>query len=159
MDEQDGAENRSKWSGYSDYIDVASKLHDDINRAVDAYAHVDSKTRQGLGITPNTALRARQAILKITKRLFVEIKRNNHIEEPFGEMFERWSGEDGYVAQLERANFRDPTFREEYEQAEWLGDLVDDLITAGWELGYLKAGVEKPSAPEDPEQQAREMFK
>jgi hypothetical protein len=153
MDEQDrGDESRSKWAGYSDYIDVASKLHDDINRAVDAYAHVDSKWAQGMGITPKTAIRTRQAILKITKRLFVEITRNNHIDEPFGKMFERWSGEEGYVRQLEQANFRE-------EQPEWLGDLVDDIIAAGWELGYLKAGVEKPSAPEDPEQQAREMFK
>lgn len=142
-----------RWAGYSDYQNVASQLHEDINRAVKAYSHIDSKGTQNIGITPQTAVKTRSAILGITKRLFFEIERNKNVDD-FGEIYRRWEGEgddEGYVARLENSDFT-------REVPPWLGQLVDDIITAGWELGYIKAGVEKPAAPESDENQVKEMF-
>lgn len=151
---------RKKWAGYADYESVASQLHEDINRAVEAYAHLNSRDVHGIAITPQTAVNTRTAILKITKRLEKEVARNRDVD-PFDEIHERWSdelddggevSEAGYVTRLENTDF--------YEDGapSWLGRLVEDIVEAGWELGYTKAGVEKPAEPEADEQQVKEMF-
>jgi hypothetical protein len=145
-----GEPDDRRWSGFSDYEEVAATLHDDINRAIDAYSHVDSRAAQNMSITPKTAVNTRSAILKITKRLYYEVKKNQSIEG-FPEIHERWSGEDGYVEQLEAANFQ-------REVPGFLDELIDDLVAAGWELGYLKAGMEKPANPESDDIQVEEMF-
>lgn len=140
-----------KWAGFSDYEKVASRLHDDINRAVDAYSHIDSRYKQGVGITPQTAVSARESILRITKRLAREVKKNRHSDDTLEEIHGRWNGDDGLVAELEATSFLDGN-------PPWLGQLVDDIIEAGWELGYLKAGREKLANPDDVDQQAKDMF-
>lgn len=139
-----------QWSSFADFQDITSKIHEDVNTAVDAYAYIDSKKKQNMGVTPQTAVRARRAIMRIAKRLFFEVKVNKNVDE-FEEIYERWSGDDGYLARLDDVNLRTGV-------PVWLGDLVDDIIEASWRLGYLKAGVEKPSDPTDPDQQAKEMF-
>jgi hypothetical protein len=154
-DEEEAPGQETKWAGFSDYQDVAAQLHQDINKAVEAYAHVDSKTSQNIGLTPQTAVAARSAILKITKRLFREVEKMSH-KEPFDEISKRWSdgddGEPGYVTKLESTDFYNDGV------PYWLGDLIDDLVTAGWELGYLKAGMEKPANPNDDDVQVKEMI-
>lgn len=159
-----GQSDNQKWAGFSDYEKVASSLHDQINRAVKAYAHIDSKDKQSVGITPQTAVRTREAILSITKRLSFEVEKHRG-EDGLEEIHERWAGvevgddgevEDsddaGRVALLEQADFQDGT-------PPWLGDHIDDIVEAGWELGYTKAGMEKTTAPEgDDNAAAKEMF-
>jgi len=153
-DESGGS--KKQWQGFSDYEDVAAQLHKDINRAVDAYAHLDSRDTQGISLTPDTAIKARSAILKITKRLSQEVERQNHMS-PFDEMSKRWHGdgedEVGYVKKLENANF--------YEDGlpPWLSDLVNAIVTAGWELGYLKAGRQRSTPDGDNTKEVKEMFK
>lgn len=161
----DSGDNEKKWAGFADYQEVASQLHKDINRAVKAYSHVDSRASQGVGITPQTAVKTRSAILGITKRLFFEVRKNRHVDG-IDEIYERWAGveldEDGaviedddddlgYVKMLERADFTN-------DMPPWLDQLVDDIIEVGWELGYIRAGVEKPADPDTDEQQVKEMF-
>jgi hypothetical protein len=147
-DEEDVTERR--WSGYSDYKEVASQLHKDINSAVEAYSHVDSKSAQNIGVTPQTAVRTRTEILRVAKRLHVEIERNQSIDG-FPEIHEDWRGDDGYLNRLEDADFTQ-------EVPSWLGSMVDDIIAAGWDLGYLKAGMEKPAEPESDAEQVKGMF-
>lgn len=139
-----------QWEGYSDFQSITTKIHDDVNSAVEAYSYIDSKYTQGAGITPQEAVKIKKSILQISKRLFFEIKRNKHTED-YEEIWERWSGEDGHMAKLEDVNLRQ-------ERPEWLSQHVDDIVEAGWRLGYLKAGIEKPSDPTDDDQQAKEMF-
>ena len=105
-DEEDVTERR--WSGYSDYKEVASQLHKDINSAVEAYSHVDSKSAQNIGVTPQTAVRTRTEILRVAKRLHVEIERNQSIDG-FPEIHEDWRGDDGYLNRLEDAGLVDTT--------------------------------------------------
>lgn len=149
MPDEDNGDGK-RFAGYSDFKKITAKIHDDVNRAVDAYAHIDSKHQQGIGVTPQTALKTREAILKVTKRLSFEVQANRNVEE-IDEIYQRWEGDDGYVQRLENADFRQG-------RPEWLGDLVDDIIEVSWRLGYLKAGVEKPADPTDDEQQVKEMF-
>lgn len=162
-------DEEQKWHGYSDYENVAIDLRKETNKAIEAYAHIKGRASQNVGITPQTAVEAKAAMLRITKRLFYEVKKNAQIDE-FKEIYERWAGvtveedpesdgyrviddgdDPGYVKELEDANFRAGL-------PEWADTLVDDIITAGWELGYIRAGVEKPADPDDEEQQVREMF-
>ena len=158
MSEANGAGEdvpEKKWSGYSDYEEVASQLHKDVRNAVEAFSHIDSKHSQGIGVTPKTAVKARSAILSVAKRLAVEVRRNQHVDE-LGEIHERWSDdeeadEEGLITKLERSDFR-------AGQPDWLGQLVDDIIEAAWELGYIKAGVEKSTDPTADDAQVREMF-
>jgi hypothetical protein len=153
----------TQWKGYSAYKEVASQLHKDVNRAVKAYAHINSKSSQNVGITPQTAVNAKSAMLGISKRLFHEIRRNAKID-PYTEIYERWSGDNvtedgeieetdsaGYVVMLERADLTNG-------EPEWLGQMVDDLIRAAWKLGYIRSGVDKPADPDSDETQVDEMF-
>jgi hypothetical protein len=167
MASDSGGEQR--WSGFADYEDVAKTLHDDVHKAIKAYSHINSKRASGVGVTPQTAVRTRSAILGITKRLFYEVKRNRR-HQPFDDIFERWAGvpadevdelgaafayadegDAGFIARLEAADFT-------REVPGFLGQLVDDIVTAAWELGYIRAGVEKPADPEDDDEQVRAMI-
>jgi hypothetical protein len=152
----------TQWKGYSAYKEVASQLHRDVNEAIKAYSHINSKSSQNVGITPQTAVNTKQSILGISKRIFHEIRRNAHVEA-YTEIYERWSGnevvdgeieeldEPGYLRLLEEADFRS-------EVPRWLGQMVDDLIFAAWKLGYIRSGVDKPSDPDSDETQVEEMF-
>lgn len=152
----------TQWKGYSAYQEVASQLHKDVNEAIRAYSHINSKSSQNVGITPQTAVNTKQSILGISKRLFHEIRRNAHVDQ-YTEIYERWSGnevvgddieevdEPGYIALLEDADFT-------REVPPWLSQMVDDLIFAAWKLGYIRSGVDKPADPDADETQVEEMF-
>lgn len=151
MDEKDEEGGGSRWKGFSDYENVAAQLHEDINNAVRAYSHLNSKDQQNIGLTPQTAVQTRQAILHIAKRLKYEIEKNGHVDA-FEGMEDDWTGDDGYVARLERTDF--------YSDGvpPWLEDMVDDIVKAGWELGYTKAGIERPANPDEDDEQVKEMI-
>lgn len=157
-----GTGDNKKWQGYSAYQEVASQLHKDVNKAIRAYATIKSLDSQNVGITPQTAVKTKRAILAVAKRTFYEVQVNRQIDE-FDEIYERWSGNEvnqgetietgdtGYVARLEEADFREGA-------PEFLPELMDDLVTATWKLGYIRAGVEKPADPDDTDEQMDEMF-
>lgn len=151
-----------KWEGYSVFKEISSQLHEDVNRAIKAYAHINSLDSQNVGITPQTAVKTKSAILGVSKRIFYEVQVNQHIDD-FDEIYARWAGkemtdsgfdeaeEDGHIERLEDADFTSgaPPF---------LPQLMDDLVTATWKLGYIRAGVKKSADPEDTEEQVEEMF-
>lgn len=157
------ADEDTQWKGYSAYEEISSQLHEDVNRAIKAYSHVNSKDSQGVGITPRTAVNAKSAILGISKRIFFEVERNATAAEEYSEVYERWSGnevdggdviereEPGYIRRLENADLT-------REVPPWLGQMTDDLIRVSWKLGYIRSGTEKPSDPDDDETQVEEMF-
>jgi hypothetical protein len=157
---EDGGD--TQWKGYSAYKEVASQLHKDINHAVDAYAHVNSKATQNVGITPQTAVNTKQAMLGIMKRMYHEIRRNALVD-PYTEIYERWSGdvvEDGEVVERD-----DPGYLARLEEADltrdvppFLDQMVDDLIHASWKLGYIRSGTDKPADPDETETQVDQMF-
>jgi len=152
----------TQWKGYSAYKEVASQLHKDVNHAIKAYATINSLDTQNVGVTPQTAVKTKRAILGISKRIYYEVQVNQQIED-FDEIYERWAGvertDDGFeesdrpglIARLEDADFTAGT-------PDFLPQLMDDLVTATWKLGYIRAGVEKPADPNDTEEQVTEMF-
>jgi hypothetical protein len=159
------ADEDTQWKGYSAYEEVASQLHKDVHKAVEAFSSLNSRSSQGVGITPQTAVNAKRDILRICKRLYYEIKRNRHVE-PYDEIYLRWSGDErapdgaderfveagpGYLELLEGANLA-------REVPQWLSQMVDDLIVASWKLGYIRSGVDKPADPNEDETQVEQMF-
>lgn len=157
-----------KWHGYSDYENVAVDLRKESNKAIAAYSHIQSCHSQGVGITPQVAVKAKRSFMRIARRLKYEVRQNAHVEE-FRPIFERWEGVKlrekadgdweiendpdriGYIERLERLNLRT-------ESPRWLDRFIDDVVSAGWELGYIRAGVKQAADPDDPEQQVEEMF-
>ena len=157
---EDGGD--TKWQGYSAYKEVASKLHESIMQAANAYSHLKAKDSQGVGITPQTAVKGKGRILRVSKRLSVEVRRNRDVDD-YSEVYERWFGKelvdgewvdtgDGHMAMLESQSLRTGL-------PEWLDQHMDDILYVGWKLGYIRSGVDKPADPDEDETQVEEMFK
>jgi hypothetical protein len=153
----------TQWKGYSAYKEVASQLHKDVNHAVKAFSHINAKHTQGVGVTPQTAVNAKQAMLSICKRIYHELKYNADVQG-YTEVFERWSGDEvdgtgevlerdaaGYLKRLEDADLT-------ADYPPFLPQMMDDLIYVSWKLGYIRTGVDKPKDPNTDETQVSEMF-
>jgi len=151
-DHSDDVESRV--DAYSHYRTVSDKVHDDINEAVDAFSFLNSRWSQGIGLTPQSASSAKRAILRASKRLLYEIRMSRGASPELAKIHDRWVDGDGWVRLLEDADLRT-------ERPEFLSQMVDDLVRAGWELGYLKSGrIEREPQTEESEteKQVSEMF-
>lgn len=139
---------------WSTYRDVSEKVHSEVHKALDAYAYLNSMATQNMGMTPQSMANAKRAILRIAKRLSYEVEMSRSKGE-LEEIHQRWSGEDGHLARLERLDMRADG------EPEWLGELVDDIVTASWELGYTQSGRMEPQyqdEEQEDEAQVRQMF-
>lgn len=157
----DGGGDR-RFDAYSKYETVFEERHRQINAAVRAWAHVNSMHTQNVGMTPQTAVKAKRAISTAAATLAPEVRRYAHIEG-LREIYERWAGvewsgerfEDadrpGRLAELEEADFT-------REMPPWLGRMVEDILEVGFELGYTMAGRETAADPESADVQVRDMF-
>lgn len=139
---------------WSTYREISEAVHSDIRKAVNTYSYLNSMHTQGMGITPQQAVRAKTYILRIVKRLQYEIEMSR-AKGDLDEIADRWSGEDGLVAAFEGADVVDG------ETIRVAGELVDDVVSAAWTLGYLRSGRMEAQF-EDQEQedaaQVAEMF-
>lgn len=135
------------WEGYSDYQRVSIRIGRSIDEALDAYAELDSRHQENAPIPPNVAAEARTNILSAAMRLLPELEADRSVEDkPYDEMLRRWrSGGDGagYLQRLNEVSLQQ-------ECPGWLFQLVLDLRTAGWHLGYLQAGRTTKTEAEDP---------
>jgi hypothetical protein len=80
-----------KWESYSVFKEISSELHKNVNNAIKAYAHINSLDTSNMGITPQSAVKIKRAILGVSTRVFYEIQINRHVDE-YREIYERWSG-------------------------------------------------------------------
>lgn len=149
--EGEEAEPGQRWSSFSDYESVVETVADRVEAAIDARAHITSCDSQMITMSNNSAVEAKKALLGAGDRLKPEVRHNKGVE-PFDEIWERWHGEDGHIAMLQRADFI------EQGSPSWLHKYVDDLTTAAWELGYLQAGKEEPAEPDDDSVKVREVI-
>jgi hypothetical protein len=78
-------------------------------------------------------VRPKTYILRVVKRLQYEIELSRS-KADLDEIADRWAGEDGLVATFEEASGVDQ------ETVRVAGDVVDDVVSAAWTLGYLRSG-------------------
>lgn len=143
------------WEGYSDYEFVSRRMSIAIDEAVDAYAKIRAMHQENARIRSQPAAKARSHISAAAMRVLVEME--NQDSDQYEEILERWQDgengdEDGYLDKLD-------SVRLQTECPDWLYQMVKDIRTAGWELGYLQAGRQTRERTDDsPEAEASEMF-
>ena len=142
-----------RWDAYSDYQNVSERVSKTIEQAVHAYARVDSYHAEGATMPKNLAAEARGRILAATLRLMPELQHDRGSVDEYDEILSRWEGEDGYIAELSETSLR-------AGRPGWLLQLILDIQTAGWEIGYLQAGRSASADPElpNPDKEFEEMF-
>jgi len=143
------------WEGYSHYKTVSKNVADTVNNAIDAYAYLDSLHNEHAPIDPGVAAEARRYILSAVLKLKAELERDRDEKDIYTEILTRWEDVDddpGFITQLHETELQS-------NMPGWMFQLMMDIRTAGWELGYLKAGRTAKGEPEDPvEDDARSMF-
>lgn len=143
-------DDQRKWSSYSDYEKVVESVADRVERAIDAFGHLNACQSQRIAVSDGSAVGTKKALIGVGVRLKPEVRMNRHVE-PFDDVWDRWEGEDGMVSDLYDADFVE-------DVPSWLPQYIEDVTTVAWELGYIKAGREEPSDPDEDEVAARELI-
>jgi hypothetical protein len=156
VSESDPLEGGRVWEGYSDYQKVSIQNALTIQKAIEAYSYVDSAHSSGSPVDPETAANARGAIKAALMTVLSEMKRERDSKEIYDEVLTRWEdGEDdeeGYIQRFEECDLT-------AECPGFLFDLVIDIRSAAWELGYLQAGRTVSEDTGDPvEREPQAMF-
>lgn len=153
---------RYEYEGYSDYKTVSNRVGQSIDDAVRAYAALESLHLEGARVRRTLAAEIRQDILSAAMMLIPDLQGSQFGDEedddPFEDILDRWGVEDGqftddgYLAELRGTSLQENV-------PEWLYRLVVDIRTAGWEIGYLRAGrINQERDLDDDERQASEFF-
>jgi len=142
--------SRTRYEGYSDYRSVSQRMAQSIDNAIEAYAKIQSLHTEGARVKPQLAANAKSQIQGAAMRLVPELRND---EEQYEEILERWSpgkeisnqtsmDEMGYLQRIRYTQLTN-------ECPEWLHEFVLDIRTAGWEVGYLRAGQTVDEGPDD----------
>lgn len=143
-DANTGDDPETQFEGFSDYQTVSQSVARSIDKAVEAYALVQSRHSEAARMNADTAAEASSHILGAALKVLPELEENANAKDEtdaseeniFSEMLNDWKGEDGYIERLKRATLVN-------ECPEWLFNFVTDIRRAGFHLGYLKAGRER----------------
>jgi len=142
----------TRWDGYSDYQSVSDRIARSIHDAIEGFATVERAQHENAQFHPNEAARCGARILTAAINVQTELDAYSGENEEYQELLDKFEGQDGYVQKLRQVRLRN-------ESPDWLYDFVVDIRTAGFKLGYLKAGREEEERNGDePEDHAREMF-
>lgn len=142
----------TRYEGFSDYKSVSRSIAETINNAVNAYARIQSLHAENAKVSTQMGAEASTHILSASLNLLVEIEDDKESVDEYQEIFNRWTGDDGLIERLK-------TTRLSLECPEWLDQLIIDIRTAGFELGYLQAGRTSKQEPDDPvERDTEAMF-
>lgn len=152
-DENGDSADAPRWDAYSNYEAVSSQVTETIEKALNAYARVNSFHVEGVSIPPDLAVEARGRILTAALRLKPELEHDRGTVEKYDEILGRWEGSEGHLQRLRGTSLRQ-------SDPDWLEELVQDIATAGWEIGYLQAGRvgEKERSVPDPDEEFARMF-
>jgi hypothetical protein len=156
----DDAESVQRYEGYTDFQSVSNRVAASIDQAIDAYAHINALHIEDARVRQGEAAEARMRIHAAAIKLLPELRANAEADndsDVYTDILERWvgDGEGSDPPLLDRLD--DVKLREECPS--WLGNLVEDIRVAGWEIGYLQAGRTVTEEDLEPaEQDARQMF-
>jgi len=150
--------SNSQWQAYGDYQSVSQRVAQSIDDAIDAYAQIQSLHQEGARVKSEPAAEARSRILSAALKLIPELE---HDGERHSEILERWQT-DGDIAATDDSELgylqRLDSVRLTRSCPDWLHQFVIDIRTAGWELGYLKAGRSVDEEPDDIEERDTERL-
>lgn len=160
--EDGGHGSRTEWEGYSDYEAVSRSVAKSIDDAVDAYAWLQRLHREDASVRPRAAANASADVLAAALRLYVEMQQEHEEgNDDYDEILARWGydvadddedggpdiGTDeapkGFISALHEGTFQSGL-------PSWMLELVTDIRTAGWKLGYLQAGRRSKKSSDDP---------
>lgn len=149
------ADTDTAWEGYSDYRTVSQAIARSIDEALEAYAGLDSLHAESARVQPEQAAQARASILSAALRLVPELEADKDTNDEYEKILNDWQGEaddeDGYIDQLDEVRLQQTC-------PAWLYDMVLQIRSAGWHLGYLQAGRRVQDDPDPDERQAKSMF-
>lgn len=169
-----------RYEGYSHYKTVSNSITQSIDEAIEAYALIESFRREGIKVRRDKGIdteiaRSRAKIKLAALKLVPELKEEAETNDHYKDILARWRGSykseraDGESETI-TPNFNSSQLESGYFEAfdnvqlthecpTWLEDWIIDIRTAGWELGYLKAGrrAEEPSEGFEPAD-VKEMF-
>lgn len=172
-DADDGLASGTEWEGYSNYEAVSRSVAKATDDAVDAYAWLQSLHREDASVRAQAAADASADIIAAALRLYVEMQQEHQEgNDEYDEILARWGfdvndddvdgddrisigtdeAEDGFIAELHGVQLQS-------SMPAWMLQLVTDIRTAGWKLGYLQAGRRSTKDHDDPiENHARSML-
>lgn len=142
-DDEEYPERETRWEGYSDYQTVSKEVAASIEAAVQAYARIDSAHQESAKVTPEQAAEARARILSAAMSLIPEMREDRESVDFYDEVLARWQGDSGSISKLSETQLSE-------ESPAWLFQMVLDLRTVGWKIGYLKAGRSREVNDDDP---------
>jgi len=141
----------TKWEGFSNYQRVSDRIAQSVYDAIEAYAVINSQHAENARVKPQMAAQARARILAPALRLKVEMSSERNQEE-FADILDDWTGDAGYLSRLEDVQLQ-------RQCPPFLTDFVEDIRSAGYQLGYLRAGRTVKEEPDDPtEADSERMF-
>jgi len=145
-------ETTTKWDGYSDYQTVSQRITRSIHDAIEAAATIERAHKENARVDSGEAARAGSSIMFAAINVQTELQAYEDENEQYEQLLAKFEGDDGYVHRFRQAQLHT-------ECPDWLYEFVVDIRTAGFELGYLKAGREQEEQTGNtPEGQAKEMF-
>lgn len=153
-----------RYEGFSDYESVSKRIARSIDEAVQEYAAIQRAHAEGRRVAHDGV---GERILAAAMRLLPELRDQRQAGAVFDEILARWLGDE---AKLDETDVDpeppDSGAIEALMQArltndcpDWLHQMVIDIRTAGWELGYLKAGRHAEEDDEFTEADVKEMFR
>jgi len=131
-DEPDVDEPATRYQGYTDYRKVSGSVAESVENAVEAYAILRSKYKEGARVSAEFAAKASARILAASLKLLPELREESFIDD-YQDIVDNWEGDDGYIRTLEQTPLVERC-------PGWLHQFVREIRRAGWLLGYLKAG-------------------
>lgn len=148
--EPEGEESDTYYEGYSDYQSVSQDIGSSVADAIDGYSLVVSSG--GGRLDRSRASTAKGYILAAALRLLPEVEESKAAKPELGEIYERWTGDDGYIQSLEEISLATET-------PGWLREFVLDIRKSAWKVGYLRAAEKRSDSETDIDvKQSEQMF-
>lgn len=167
-------ESTKSWEGYSDYQTVSNSIARSIDEALEGYTTLESLHVESARIQATQAARARSKIKLAALKMVPELRDDAPTNKQYQRILARWHGGFDYDDENGETHHVNPP--DDLEIADgyldglnnvqlsatcppWLEQFAIDIRTAGWELGYLKAGrTHTENNLEPAEEDARAMF-
>lgn len=136
MATEDSSSNQ-RYQGYTNLQNVSDRVSRTIEDGVAAISRLDSAHNENAQVRPDSAAQNRAAIVEAMVTLTHELEKDRDTVHQYDDILTRWWDGDGdepsYMQRLQQTQLTET-------RPGFLIQLGLDLRTAGWELGYLRAG-------------------
>lgn len=174
VDGEEYEQGQTQWEGYSDYRKVSQSIATTITNAIKSYAILKRRHTENARVRQETAAEAGMHLEAAALQLLPELQSDVETNQQYESILRRWLGEEtldevlndenpaladpseehrdgGYLSQLDAIQLHQ-------ECPPWLKQFVLDIKTAGFELGYLRAGRERKATERDPVEEESDSF-